>query len=143
MNRREFMIGAAVAAAMGGCMTSDAEDPKPCRKTSAAGGLPARNRRPYKDVDWATALQIRGTTHMHCKTQEELDIILKRIEFLTLSNYYPSAPWYPLAKMTENYYRIHHDFPVTVAKKRVQGPFDWNKIVGQWIKELPQELQKE
>ena len=55
------MMGAAVAAAMGGCMTTDAEDPKPCRKTSAAAGrLPARNRHPYKDVDWATALQIRG-----------------------------------------------------------------------------------
>ena len=80
---------------------------------------------------------------MHCKTQADIDVILRRIEFLTLSNYYPSAPWYPLAKMTENYYRLHHDFPVTVAKKRVEGPFDWNKIVGQWIKELPQELQKE
>ena len=67
------MMGAAVAAAMGGCMTTDAEDLKPCRKTSAAADkLPARNRHPYKDVDWATALQIRGTTHMHCKTQEEL-----------------------------------------------------------------------
>ena len=63
MNRREFMMGAAVAAAMGGCMTTDAEDPKPCRKTSAAADkLPARNRHPYKDVDWATALQIRGTS---------------------------------------------------------------------------------
>ena len=144
MNRREFMMGAAVAAAMGGCMTTDAEAAKPCRKTSAAaGGLPERNRHPYKDVDWATALQIRGTTHMHCKTQGELDIILKRIEFLTLSNYYPSAPWYPLSKMTENYYRLHHDFPVMVKGKRVNGPFDWNKIVGAWIKELPAELQAE
>ncbi len=138
------MKGVAVAAAIGSCMASDAEEPTPSRKTSSAtGGLPARNRHPYTDVDWATALQIRGTTHVHCKTQEELDIILKRIEFLTLSNYYPSAPWWPLAKMTENYYRLHHDFPATVNGKRVNGPFDWNKIVGEWIKELPVELQAE
>jgi hypothetical protein len=80
---------------------------------------------------------------MHCKTQEELDIILKRIEFLTLSNYYPSAPWWPLSKMTENYYRVHHDFPVVVNGKRTDGPFDWNAIVGKWIKELPADLQAE
>ena len=107
------------------------------------GEVERRNRHPYKGIDWATAQQIRGTTHVHCKTQDDLDAILKRIEFLTLSNYYPSAPWYPLAKMTENYYRLHHDFPVMVKRQRVVGPFDWNKIVGQWIKDLPPELQKE
>ena len=102
-----------------------------------------RNRHPYEGIDWATAHQIRGTTHVHCKSQEDLDVILKRIEFLTLSNYYPSAPWWPLAKMTENYYRLHNDFPVMVKRQRVTGPFDWNKIVGRWIKDLPPELQKE
>jgi hypothetical protein len=118
------------------------------RAQSAAPGADAkapcntpRNRNPYKGVDWATAQQIRGTTHVHCKTQEDLETILKRIEFITLSNYYPSAPWWPLAKMTENYYRVHHDFPVMVNDKRVEGPFDWNKIVGKWVKELPSELQ--
>ena len=109
-----------------------------------AHDAPPRNRHPYKDVDWATAHQIKGTTHVHCRTQEELDVILARgIEFLTLSNYYPSAPWWPLSKMTENYYRLHHDFPVMVNGKRTDGPFDWNEIVGKWIKELPAELQAE
>ena len=144
-------MAAAAATAMGACVSSDATAAEANMKagvnaspaTGRGAGAPPRNRHPYKDVDWTTALQIRGTTHMHCKTQQDLDVILKRIEFLTLSNYYPSAPWYPLSKMTEYYYRLHHDFPVMVARKRVEGPFDWNKIVGRWIKDLPPELQKE
>ena len=131
-------VSAAMMAAGGSCFAATAAD-----VTKPAPPSSPRNRHPYKGIDWATAHQIRGTTHVHCKTQADLDVILKRIEFLTLSNYYPSAPWWPLAKMTENYYRLHHDFPVMVKGKRVEGPFDWNKIVGQWIKELPPELQKE
>ena len=131
------MLAAAATAAMGGARAQAKGD---CVVSHDA---PPRNRHPYAGLDWATAHQIRGTTHVHCKTQEDLDVILKRVDFLTLSNYYPSAPWWPLAKMTENYYRLHHDFPVTVKGKRVEGPFDWNKIVGQWIKDLPPELQKE
>ena len=145
MNRREFMAAAATAA-MAGCVSSDVLAAETGKRQDAEGrgaDTPPRNRHPYKDVDWTTALQIRGTTHMHCKTQAELDVILKRIEFLTISNYYPSAPWWPLSKMTENYYRLHHDFPVMVNGTRVNGPFDWNAIVGKWIKELPADLQAE
>ncbi len=143
--RKEFLTASAALAATGGSQLVAAASGGAQPVAAASGGAqpPPRNRHPYQGIDWSTAQQIRGTTHMHCKTQEDLDVILRRIEFLTLSNYYPSAPWYPLAKMTENYYRLHHDFPVTVAKKRVEGPFDWNKIVGQWIKDLPPELQKE
>ena len=137
MNRREFLMAAATAAgasrigasAVGGTETLDRPQP--------------RNRHPYRGLDWKTAHQIRGTTHVHCTCQADLDEILKRIEFLTISNYYPSAPWYPLSKMTENYWRVHHDFPVVVNGKRVEGPFDWNKIVGKWIKELPAEMQRQ
>jgi len=68
-------------------------------------------------------------------------VLLKRgLGFLTLSNYYPSAPWWPLSKMTENYFRVHHDFPVMAKGKRIEGPLDWNAIVGRWIGELPPEL---
>ena len=143
MNRREFMM-AATAAALGGAKATDSSVSlsNPQRPTLNAKPTP-RNRHPYQGIDWATAHQIRGTTHVHCTNQADLDEILKRIEFLTLSNYYPSAPWYPLAKMTENYWRVHHDFPVIVNGRRVEGPFDWNKIVGKWIKELPPELQKQ
>ena len=143
MNRREFLLSA--AAAVGGGRADVTE----CLKTvdgSSVAARPAgpRNRHPYSDVDWATALQIKGTTHVHCTTQAHLDAILKRgLEFLTISNYYPSAPWCPLSKMTKNYYRLHHDFPVVVNGKRVAGPFDWNKIVGEWIGELPEDIRAE
>ena len=139
ITRNEFLkVSAAMMAAGGSRFAATAADAKKPVPPSSP-----RNRHPYKGIDWATAHQIRGTTHVHCKSQDDLDVILKRIEFVTLSNYYPSAPWWPLAKMTENYYRLHHDFPVMVKGKRVEGPFDWNKIVGQWIKDLPPELQKE
>ena len=149
MTRKEFLaVSAAMAAAgvargrdgsmsrSGGCAVGAS---LPAQPSTLNPQPPPRNRHPYKGIDWATAHQIRGTTHVHCKTQKDLDVILKRIEFLTLSNYYPSAPWWPLAKMTENYYHIHHDFPVMVKGKRVEGPFDWNKIVEQWVDELPPE----
>ena len=139
VTRKDFIGASAVlaAAGLGGARASAAAD-------APKSALPApRNRHPYQGVDWATAHQIRGTTHVHCKTQEDLDVILKRIEFLTLSNYYPSAPWYPLEKMTENYWRVHHDFPVMVQGKRTEGPFDWNKIVAPFVKDLSQKAQQE
>ena len=141
MNRREFMMAAAATAAMGGAKCGTAEE----RASGiVAHDAPPRNRHPYRDVDWTSAHQIKTTTHVHCTTQDDLDILLKRgFGLLTLSNYYPSAPWWPLAKMTKNYYRLHHDFPVMVNGKRMNGPFDWNTIVGKWIKELPPELQAE
>ena len=142
MTRKEFLNATVAMAAASAAPVARAQAAAPNADAKVPCNTP-RNRNPYKGVDWAKALQIRGTTHVHCKTQEDLETILKRIEFLTLSNYYPSAPWWPLAKMTENYYRVHHDFPVMVNDKRVEGPFDWNKIVGQWIKELPAELQAE
>ena len=92
MNRREFMM-AATAAALGGAKATDSSVSlsNPQRPTLNAQPTP-RNRHPYQGIDWATAHQIRGTTHVHCTNQADLDEILKRIEFLTLSNYYPSAP---------------------------------------------------
>ena len=137
MNRREFLLAAAATTTMGGYASSDA------RKAEAGIRVQTRNRHPYRDVDWATALQIRGTSHVHCTTQDALDAILRRVDFITLSNYHPSAPWWPLSKMTENYFRLHHDFPAMHNGKRVDGPTDWNAIVGKWIKELPAELQAE
>jgi len=105
---------------------------------------PPRNRRPYVGVDWANAFQIRTTSHGHCDNQKMLDAYLKRgFELLTVSNYYPSAPRYPLKDVRENSFRLHHDFPVMVNGKRVDGPFDWNKIVGEWVDTLPEEQRRE
>ena len=141
MTRKEFL--AASVAAAGGVLSARSENAPRQAAAGSQSQCAPRNRHPYNGIDWATAHQIRGTTHVHCTTQADLDVVLKRIEFLTLSNYYPSAPWYPLSKMTANYYRVHHDFPVMVNGRRVEGPFDWNKIVGKWIKELPPEFQKQ
>ena len=137
MNRREFMLAAAAAAGVPRLDAAANDRPgTPVRPTP-------RNRHPYRGIDWKRSHQIRGTTHLHCTNQADLDEILKRVEFLTISNYYPSAPWYPLSKMTGNYWRVHHDFPVMVNGRRTEGPFDWNKIVGRWIGELPPEMQKQ
>ena len=45
--------------------------------------------------------------------------------------------------MTAGYYRVHHDHPVMVDGKRMDGPFDWNRIVDGWKGELPEEQAKE
>lgn len=142
MNRREFMMSAAAGAVLAGTKVSFA---------GASGAqivkrdAPARNRRPYKDLDWTKVLRVKTTSHGHCHDQKMLDIYLKKRGFglLTISNYYPSAPFCPLSKMTHNYYRLHHDTPVMVKGKRVNGPFDWNKIVSAWKDELPEKLAKE
>ena len=73
-----------------------------------------------------------------------LDAYLDRgFEFLTISNYYPSAPTMPLKTFRDTQYRVRHDFPVMVKGKRVEGPFDWTKIVSAWKDELPPELRKQ
>ena len=137
MTRKAFLVSTAALAAAGATAEGSSLSTGPTRS------LKPRNRRPYEGIDWATAHHIRGTTHVHCVNQEMLDVILKRIEFLTISNYYPSAPWYPLSKMTENYYRVHHDFPVMVNGCRTEGPFDWNAIVGKWIDDVHPDRRKE
>jgi hypothetical protein len=137
MNRKEFLRLSACAAAAtawkwdGMAATAGDEIIK--------HDAPPRNRRPYSNVDWSSALQIRTTTHGHCEKQRALDAYLKRgFELLTISNYYPSAPRYPLAEVHEHDYRVKHDFPVMVNGKRVDGPFDWNAIISRWKDELPE-----
>ena len=72
MNRREFMMAAAATATVAGAGPGDGKGTAPIIEHDA----PPRNRNPYKNVDWAAAHQIKGTTHVHCKTQEDLDTIL-------------------------------------------------------------------
>ena len=137
MNRREF-LAATAAAAMGGgvCDTEGRAD----GVAAVAHDAPGRNRHPYSGLDWGSVHQVKTTSHVHCTKQEDLDVLLRRgFGLLTLSNYYPSAPWCPLSEMTENYHILHHDHPVVVNRKRTEGPFDWNAIVGAWADELPPE----
>lgn len=145
MRRREFIAGAAGAvAAIPGLADADAvsesglsavesSDVPQVRKTPP----PPRNRRPYAGLDWSKVKRIKTTTHGHCPNPRYLEAYLKRgFGLLTVSNYYPSAPWVPLSEMTEGFYRVHHNHAVTVNGKKKDGPFDWTKIVGEWKDEL-------
>ena len=138
------MVLGAASAAMGGTVAGKANSippssVRPLFKSSQAAVAPhtacpaARNRRPYADLDWSKVIKVKTTSHGHCPSQWWLEQYLKRgFGLITMSNYYPSAPWCPAAKMTENYYRLHHDHAVMVNGKRVEGPFDWNKIIEPW-----------
>ena len=98
---------------------------------------PPRNRRPYSGLDWSRVVKVKTTSHGHCMSQKMLDVYLSRgFGLITMSNYYPSAPWWPASKMTKNYWRLHHHHAVTVNGRRVDGPFDWNKIIAPWRHEL-------
>lgn len=142
MDRKEFLKLSACAAAACAWEWDG--------KAASAGNeivrhdAPPRNRRPYTGVDWSNALQIRTTTHGHCDRQSMLDAYMKRgFEFLTVSNYYPSAPRIPLNEMHQWDFRVKHDFPVMVNGKRTDGPFDWNKIVAKWKDTLADAQKKE
>lgn len=53
---------------------------------------------PYQQVNWDTIQKIPGTTHMHCPEASFLQNIYDQgIRHMSLSNYYPSAPVYPLS----------------------------------------------
>ena len=133
MNRREFMVMGAAGAALAGMSVRG--DGKVVKLDA-----PPRNRRPYAGLDWSKVIRVKTTSHGHAPTQWWVDQYLKRgFGLLTLSNYYPSAPWWPLSKMTENYWRLHHNHPVMVNGRRKEGPFDWNKIIAPWKESLDPE----
>ena len=130
MTRREFVGSAALAAVSTGSVA--ASRPAVAEPIKPPADKP-RNRRPYAGLDWSKVVRVKTTSHGHCLSQWYLDQYLKRgFGLITMSNYYPSAPWWPASKMTKNYWRLHHEHPVMVNGKRVNGPFDWNKIIAPW-----------
>ena len=142
MTRREFVAStAAMAATVGRSAPTPPQRAGAARPTDATTGkTPPRNRRPYSDIDWTKVVRVKTTSHGHCMYQRHLDAYLKHgFGLITMSNYYPSAPWCPAAKMTENYWRLHHEHAVMVNGRRVEGPFDWNRIIAQWKNSLPPE----
>ena len=114
-----------------------------------------RNRNPYANVDWANCKRFTGDTHVHCTEMKFYERLMRTgVDFVTISNYYPSAPYWPLAKMTRNYYRCHHEhglmmghnamtdlYSPVVDGKFVPGPFDWNKILDGWKDEIEEEYR--
>lgn len=74
-NRREFMAAVAASAAVGGLKGAENGE---AATPILAHDAPPRNRNPYKDVDWSAAQLVKTTSHVHCKTQDDLDVLLKR-----------------------------------------------------------------
>ena len=143
MNRRDFILTGAAGALAAGMGTSFSAVAAEGRESLISHDVPPRNRRPYKGLDWSKVQRVKTTSHGHCTSQEMLDVYLKRgFGLLTMSNYYPSAPYVPASKMTRNYWALHHDFPVMVKGVRTDGPFDWNEIISSWKDELPPEIAK-
>lgn len=66
-----------------------------------------RNLCPYSGINWEKVHRIAGTTHMHCENQAELTAFTSQgMEFAAVSNYYPSAPWFPLKDIRENTFKL-------------------------------------
>ena len=154
MTRLDFLRSSAALAATGLTGTAAAE----AAKAAAASGKPTpwvyepqishdappRNRTPYKGLDWSKAKYVTTTSHGHIENQQMLEAY-KRHNFglYTISNYYPSAPRYPAKDFTRNHYRFHHDHAVMVDGRRVEGPFDWNKIIAEWKDEIDPSVKGE
>ena len=66
-----------------------------------------RNRNPFENLNWDTCHRIMGCTHLHCTDDKALQgLFADGLEFVTLSNYHPSAPWYPLAAMKKDQFNV-------------------------------------
>ena len=141
MKRREFMMLGAAGAVLPG--VADVSAAAKRNDEIVKHDAPPRNRRPYSNLDWTKVQRVKTTSHGHCTSQKMLDAYLKRgFGLLTMSNYYPSAPYVPAAKMTAGYYRKHHEHPVMVNGKRTDGPFDWNQIISGWKDKLEPKVAK-
>ena len=145
MNRREFLGLGAAATALTGLTPSaglaGGGDEVPPPKVDRANVKP-RNRRPYAGIDWATAHQVNGTTHMHPRNDLEQVVRERNIGFLTASSYYPSRPIYPWRDEVYPKGVPTSDWPVMYKGKMTRGPFDWNRIVAQWADHIPEKAKK-
>lgn len=85
---------------------------------------------PYAGIRWEKVKYIPSTSHVHIENQEKLDKIYHSfgLKHIPISNYYPSAPAYPLGSIRYNQYAV-----------------PWNDIICKgphaWINELPADLQ--
>lgn len=145
MKRREFIgFGAAMSAvsaiAPGAFAAGGDEVPPP---NVDHKNVKPRNRKPYTGIDWATAHQINGTTHMHAHNDLTKVVKERNIGFLTASNYYPSMPIYPWRDQVYPRGVPISDWPIMYKGRMTKGPFDWNKIVAQWESQIPEKNKKD
>ena len=102
-----------------------------------------RNPNPYAQIDWEKCERIRTTSHTHCTKPESLALILEKgYELLTLSNYYPSIPYYPLSSVRKNCFARFQKHGIQYNGKYIEGPLDWNKIIAGWADTLPEEQRQ-
>ena len=143
MTRSDFLKSSLLLAASAGSGASLADACLPA-KSPVKKPAPPRNRRPYSGIDWSKALQINTTSHGHCINQDFLDKYIKhRFGFITISNYYPSAPVVPGKEFRDHHYRVNHDWPVMVNGKRTDGPFDWNEIIRPYAGKLEEKYRRQ
>ena len=95
MTRKEFLAASAAMMAAGAARAEGALSPNG-KSAVSPKDAPPRNRHPYKGIAWATAHQIRSTTHVHCKAQADLDVILKRNDF----SFFTDFPFLKLEALT-------------------------------------------
>ncbi|HOA62941.1 MAG: hypothetical protein KA191_00005 [Verrucomicrobia bacterium] len=103
---------------------------------------------PYALVNWDKAQQIRSTTHIHLTDQAALNRAAKLgYRHLPISNYYPSAPYYPIDTIRAGQFRVKQDFgavkTVDGQPQYIPGPFYWNDVImnktNGWYDKLPEE----
>ena len=116
---------------------------------------------PYASVDWKRVRHVPSASHVHVPDKSEFDKAYgqMKLRHIPISNYYPSAPYYPLNTIREGQFRVRQDFGTMynpeqlkgrerwIKGKMMAGPLEWNKIIMDeepgWHDDLPEELKKE
>ncbi|MBN1943082.1 MAG: hypothetical protein JW849_07285 [Phycisphaerae bacterium] len=93
---------------------------------------------PYRNVNWADVHRVPSTTHLHCKTQKELDNAYARgIRHFSISNYYPSAPYNAETRISDFWFHQTWGVPKRDGEM-LSPPIDWTKVIT-WKDELDEE----
>lgn len=103
-----------------------------------------RNSNPYANVDWEKCYRIHTTNHIHAHVSEMssfLETMKRGYDLLTLSNYYPSCPYYPLASVKKNSFAVSQANGVMYKQKFLEGPLNWNEIIDEWKDNLGENEQ--
>jgi hypothetical protein len=141
ISRREFLKDTAICSGLTSCCFS---------KSLLAMAMASNNgwvENPYEEVEWGTCKHICSTSHIHITTQKQLETAYSGgLRHFAPSNYYPSAPYYPLDKMREGQFKVKQEHQVVVKGHLKQGPFEWNEIIldkkNGWYEKLDADLQK-
>ena len=108
-----------------------------------------RNPNPYAQTEWEKCERIHTSSHVHCHATahytdpEVLAVALEKgYELLTLSNYYPSVPYYPLSSVKVNSFCPSQKWGIRYKDEFIEGPINWNEIIAEWKDLLPEEQRK-